>query len=271
MMDKRWLAGFAAGGTILVLGGIMAAVPMRSRRAPAPLPPPVLHLPAETETPPERPLEPPEDVEAVTVAPPALLPSPALAGPPPAVKSATVGVSAMGAVQSPGFYTMPEESRVHDLIDKAGGITPDADLTDINLAARLIDGATLTIPARPMQGTQGQTLVIKGGPKAADINPPAYTRSGWITGQAQAAPRTAPADITPKTESSTAHGNSGLINLNTASEQELQTLPGIGPAFAQRIITYREQHPFQSVEELRQVSGIGEKRLEAVRALVTAP
>ena len=61
----------------------------------------------------------------------------------------------------------------------------------------------------------------------------------------------------------------GLIDLNRASQSELETLPGIGPVTAASIISYREQMPFQSVEELEQVSGIGPKRLEAVRDMVT--
>lgn len=270
MKDKRWLAGIGAGAAIVILGGVAFSISAFMRRPPlfdaSPgLPPPIL----ESRLPETRP-ENAQDVEAVSVMAPATEEAPLLSDAGAATPPPIVAVSIMGAVHAPGFYKMPEDSRVYDLIEKAHGITPDADLDDINLAARLIDGTTLTIPARPIQGAQGEKLVVKGAPTAAEVNPPYYTCSGWISGftSAQSSQPEIGAPVSGDTSGKPA---GGLINLNTASQQELETLPGIGPALAARIIAFRAQRSFQSVDDLEQVPGIGEKRLETVRSLVTAP
>ncbi|HEX72904.1 MAG TPA: ComEA family DNA-binding protein [Candidatus Hydrogenedentes bacterium] len=270
MQDKRWLAGIGACAAIVILGGVAFSVSAFMRRPPllvtSPGPPPLIFESRPQETQPEN----APDVEPVSVMTQDAEEAPLLLDAGGAMPPPTLAVSIMGAIQAPGFYKMPEDSRVHDLIEKAQGITPDADLDDINLAARLIDGTTLTIPARPIQGAQGEKLVIKGAPGASVVNPPFYTRSGWISGLA-AGQSTPPAIVAPASGENSAKAGSGLINLNTASQQELETLPGIGLALAGRIIAFRAQRSFQSVDELREVPGIGEKRLEAVRALVTAP
>ncbi len=270
MQDKRWLAGIGACAAIVILGGVAFGVSAFLRPPPLPLPPPgspaVLLETVPQKTGPEN----APDAEPVSIMPPDPEEAPLLLDAGDATPPSALAVSIMGAVQAPGFYKMPEDSRVHDLIEKAQGITPDADLHDINLAARLIDGTTLTIPARPVQGTQDEKLVIKGAPTASALNPPFYTRSGWLSGIAafhSTASETAP----PASGENSGRPASGLINLNTASQKELETLPGIGPALAGRIIAFRAQRSFHSVDELQEVPGIGEKRLEAVRHLVTAP
>ncbi|HUW60946.1 MAG TPA: ComEA family DNA-binding protein [Candidatus Bathyarchaeia archaeon] len=174
-----------------------------------------------------------------------------------------VGVSAAGEVARPDVYMLPEGARVRDLLEKAGGATERADLSDINLAARLIDGSTLTIPARRQPGKR--TL------PAFYVNPPHYTISGW-----QPAPQEAPAETPPLAGSQVpaagapgAQGKGALLDLNSASQDELETLPGIGPKLAAEIIAYRSWAPFASVDDLTNVSGIGPKKLEGVRNLVT--
>lgn len=90
----------------------------------------------------------------------------------------TVAASIMGAVRRPGMYEFDADSRVQDLVDTAGGVTEDADVSDINGAARLIDGSTLTIPVRGVAMVADGTLVARGGQSAAELNPAQYTISG---------------------------------------------------------------------------------------------
>lgn len=170
-----------------------------------------------------------------------------------------LGVAVMGAVARPGYYELSPDSRVGDLIRAARGAVEESDTTALNLAARLIDGTTLTIPFRTGQDADG--LWQPG----AEVNPSPYLlRAQWHR------PAVSMTDGTPTSSvASTVTFGGGGIDLNTASQAELESLPGIGPALAQRIIAYRQARPFASVNDLDNVSGIGPKRLEAVRDLVT--
>jgi len=177
-------------------------------------------------------------------------------------EAAKVTVAVRGAVKYPGLYELAEGRRVDDLIDRAGGVSESADMRDINIAAPLIDGSTLTVPSFPDPET-GQ-YDSQAYPAHATLNPSQYTVSGWQPGAARTAAASSPGGA-----SGGGGGAAGRIDLNRATQAELETLPGIGPVTANSIIAYREQMPFQAVEELEQVSGIGPKRLEAVRDLVT--
>jgi competence protein ComEA len=147
----------------------------------------------------------------------------------PSPSPALIVVDVAGWVRRPGVYEFHEGDRVIDAIRRAGGGKPHADLTSINLAALLADG---------------QQIVV------------------WRVGAAHGGG--APS------RSGSNQGAQAIINLNTASLDELETLPGIGPALGQRIIDYREQHgPFRSVDDLLNVSGIGETRLADLRPKVT--
>lgn len=173
-----------------------------------------------------------------------------------------IAVAIMGAVENEGLYRVSPDMRVGELIDKAGGTTEDADLGDINIGAKLIDGTTLTVPAFPTRQTDGNVLTNRTTVPYAP-NPPQYTRSYAATTPVSAESRPA----APAAASKSA--GSALVNINTATQAELETLPGIGPAFAQRIIDFREHAPFASVEQLDDVPGIGPKRLAELRPLVT--
>ena len=150
--------------------------------------------------------------------------------------SSSIVVSVEGAVTRPGVYTLPSGSRVNDALIAAGGVSADADLTALNLAARLRDGQRLIVPAVP--------AALADGPSASGGSPvPSH------------APPEAP---------------SGRININTATIEELDTLPGIGPAKAQAIVEYRTAHgPFRTVDELVLVDGISPAMLERLRPLIT--
>ncbi len=173
-----------------------------------------------------------------------------------------VKVSIVGAVGSPGVYELPGDSRVEDLISKARGATKDADLSDINLAAKLMDGSTLIVPEK-LSAQDGRTRGrASAGQWHSQLNPPQYTLTGWHSQPQQDTPVAA-------ANGSGGTGSGRLINVNTASQEQLETLPGIGPVFAQGIIRYRKTKPFRTVDDLDNVNGIGEKRLDAIRPFIS--
>jgi competence protein ComEA len=145
---------------------------------------------------------------------------------------AELAVHVAGAVNSPGLYHVPEGSRVADALDKAGGPRTDALLDNLNLAAKIKDGEKVLVP-----------------------------RQGETTPVAQAVSGDSP-DVTTSS-------NTG-ININIAGLDELDKLPGVGPALARRIIEYRQKNgQFSSVDELDNVEGIGPSKLESLKDLVT--
>ncbi len=221
---------------------------------------------------------------AAVPAAPAATPAPSAATPPSVpAPPAEIAVAVRGGVQRQGLFRLPPDSRVADLIMKAGGATAEADLSEINLAARLLDGSTLTVPVGARLTEQdGHHLSGRGAQHHAAANPAAYL-AGTATPEATGptpglkmeppGPQTVPpepAAAVPMVKSKgKAAAGGGPINLNTATQGELESLPGIGPALAGRIIEQRRAKAFASVDELDNVPGIGPKRLEAVRNLVT--
>ena len=146
-------------------------------------------------------------------------------------------VSVTGLVGQPGVVTLDSGSRVADAIAAAGGATAEADLTGMNLAARLADG---------------DSVVVGAAPAAGDV---ASGVSGGVAGSVTAAD-SAPAG--------------GPIDLNSADEAALDTLPGVGPVMAQNILAWRETNGrFTSVEQLQEISGIGPSRYAQISPLVT--
>ena len=150
--------------------------------------------------------------------------------------SASVGnaayVHAAGAVARPGVYRVRAGGRVADLLDAAGGPAPDADLDQVNLAAKVADGERVYVPRR-----------------GESPPPPAASGAGGTSGTPGPA--------------------AGPVNLNTATLEQLDALPGVGPATAQAILDYRKaQGRFRRVDELLEVRGIGEAKLAALRPRV---
>jgi competence protein ComEA len=163
-------------------------------------------------------------------------------------KTAPLMVESQGAVSAPGVYSFPSGARVFDAMAKAGGTLKGAEIRDINIAAVLVDGSVLSIPFRQV-GRNRQAV-------AADLNPPIYTRSGW-TEKAGPATLSTGGVATPATPSK--------INLNTATQAELEALPGVGEKTAEKIMRFRETQPFTQVDDLRYIQGIGDKRMETLR------
>jgi competence protein ComEA len=142
---------------------------------------------------------------------------------------ARVTVDVAGAVKHPGVYRLTSSQRIEDALKRAGGPTRRADLSQINRAAKLEDGRQVLVPVKPSRSTS------------------------------TAAPTSATSPTAP----------SQPLNLNTATLEQLDTLDGVGPATAQKILDYRAEHGgFGSVDELDQIPGIGEKRLAAFRESV---
>ncbi len=158
------------------------------------------------------------------------VPAPAASRPSTEPSGAPVVVYVAGAVRSPGVYEFPEGSRVIDALERAGGPAPGADFDALNLAQPLTDGSKLYVPR------EGEA-------------PPAAAAGG----------------------SGGSSAGGGKVNLNTASVSELDAgLPGVGPVLAQRIVDYRtEKGPFRDVRDLLKVDGIGQKRFESLKDLVT--
>ncbi len=166
---------------------------------------------------------------------------------------AEVVVSVVGLVEHAGLHRLPGGSRVADAIEMAGGIRDGADLTGLNLAQRLSDG--------------DQVVVGATGPHSD----PARLGSGMISasGRTPAAGPSAPG-VTGSTPAGAGAGKSGGVDLNTATEAELDALPGVGPVTAKAILAWRAANGrFTDIAQLGEVDGIGPARLARLRELVT--
>lgn len=162
----------------------------------------------------------------------------------------TIRVQVSGAVLEPGIYDLPADSRAETAIAAAGGLTEAADTERVNMVRKLRDGMLLQVPA----------LKAGGGKKAAK-------RVAGASGNAANAYGKNAADKHGASKVS-AQGSAGRVRINSASVRELQSLPGVGPALAQRIIAERSRGRFASAEDLLRVSGIGKAKLEKMRAYV---
>ena len=150
--------------------------------------------------------------------------------PPPPPTPAPLVVDVAGAVNHPGVYALPRGSRVQDAVQAAGGFSPQADPDAVNLAAFIADGMRIYIPKR---GVPTPVPVSSSG--AAPISSP-----------------------------------TALLDINTATAEELETVPHIGPTLAERIIEYRQEHgPFHQVDDLLAVKGIGKALLEKIKPYLT--
>lgn len=139
----------------------------------------------------------------------------------------TIIVDVKGEVVQPGIYEIDTDSRIHDVIELAGGFSDEADQTHVNLAQKVQDEMMIIVPKI------GESVSVTGTNTSADT---------------------------------------GQVRINYATQEEIETLSGIGPSKAQAIIQFRDEHGFfNSVEDLLQISGIGEKTLENIKEDIQVP
>ncbi len=148
-------------------------------------------------------------------------------------------VHVAGAVRRPGVYRLGAGARLADAVRRAGGGTRGADLDAVNLAAKVHDGVQVIVPRKAPAAPTGVSAPPGAGSGAATTGVP--------PGAAAAA----------------------IVDLNVATAEQLETLDGVGPATAAKILQFRSEHgPFRSVDDLEQVPGIGPKKLSAMRPRV---
>lgn len=144
-----------------------------------------------------------------------------------------------GAVKKEGVVTLNENSRITDAVDAAGGLTDDADMSKINLAYILEDGVKIKIPSKNDVQENTESVNIVENVQQNVVN------------------------------SENNNNTSKLVNINKANQTELETLPGIGPSTALKIVSYREENgKFSSVDDLKNISGIGENKFENIKPLI---
>ena len=149
-----------------------------------------------------------------------------------------------GAVMSPGIYEIPEGSRIGQAIKMAGGFTPQADEEVLNLAEVAGDGVHIRVPLKGADDGPGRLAMPQAG---SPVRRPASGKTGGGGRKQESA-----------------------VNINEATAEELQELPGIGKVLSSAIVAYRETSGFfTEIEDLTKVNGIGRKRFEAIRDLVT--
>lgn len=153
-------------------------------------------------------------------------------------------VHVSGAVNKEGIVKLPQNSRIADAIEKSNGLKEDADIQDINLAYILEDGMKIYIPNKKDKSEKEKV-------NKEDNN---YYENNNVT----------------QYNNSNNKKQNQKININTATQTELETLPGIGPSTALKIINYRnKQKKFSNIEEIKEVSGIGDSKFDDIKNLIT--
>ena len=147
-----------------------------------------------------------------------------------------------GSVKNPGIVKLKEESRIEDAIEAAGGLTENADITKVNLAYVVEDGTKIKIPSASEEDIGDEDIIDS---KSGD-------------------------NIIIEENTISSNNSTQTININKATEKEFETLPGIGPSLASKIIEYRNQNgKFGSIEDIKNVNGIGDSKYEKIKDLIT--
>ena len=147
-----------------------------------------------------------------------------------------------GSVKNPGIVKLKEGSRIEDAIEAAGGLTENADITKVNLAYVVEDGTKIKIPSTSEEDIGDEDIIDS---KSGD-------------------------NIIIEENTVSSNNSTQTININKATEKEFETLPGIGPSLASKIIEYRNQNgKFGSIEDIKNVNGIGDNKYEKIKDLIT--
>ena len=147
-----------------------------------------------------------------------------------------------GSVKNPGIVKLKEGSRIEDAIEAAGGLTEIADITKVNLAYVVEDGTKIKIPSASEEDIGDEDIIDS---KSGD-------------------------NIIIEENAVPSNNSTQTININKATEKEFETLPGIGPSLASKIIEYRNQNgKFESIEDIKNVNGIGDNKYEKIKDLIT--
>ncbi len=169
-------------------------------------------------------------------------------------EESVIRVDIKGAVVSPGVYEMRQGSRVNDVIYQAGGVLENADLSRINLSKHVVDEMVIIVYTKEeiaaLQTNQTKIEYVYIEP---DCTCPDNVNDACIMQK----PTDANSSVSDK------------ISLNVATQEELETLPGIGESKAKIIIEYREKKPFETIDELKEIKGIGEKIFEKIKDNIT--
>jgi len=169
---------------------------------------------------------------------------------------APVRVYVLGAVATPGVYALARGSIVEDALQAAGGALPNADLQGLNLAQGLQDGDRVNVPEIP--------------PTATPLPPTVTVGPGTPSPTPQPTATAGPTETPAPSRSLSLPAGGAKININTATRAELETLPRIGPAIAQRIIDYRTANgDFKRIQDIQNVRGIGPATFEQIKDLIT--
>jgi len=185
---------------------------------------------------------------ALSIDAPAVAPGAARRAPPSA-RAARIVVYVAGDVRRRGLYELPASSRAADALRAAGGALPDADLVAINLAQPLNDGDEVAVSAIGADGSSAAGTAKRGSPHRGHHKKKRHRKHAR------------PASDAPEASL----GPSSVVEVNSADESELETLPGIGPSLAERIVAFRERTgPFGSPDDLLDVAGMTPSKLDAI-------
>lgn len=176
-----------------------------------------------------------------------------------------VRVHVAGAVRRPGVYTLTGDARVVDAVRAAGGATSVADLDRINLAQAVLDAEQVFVPRRGSVRT-ATTVASRHRPRRPSTT---STPSSSLSSTPSSSMAEVPVSPGPAIAGPAGQGTDARVNLNTATVEQLDALPGIGPATARAIVSYRTRKgPFAKVDDLLNIDGIGPKKLAAIKARV---
>lgn len=159
-------------------------------------------------------------------------------------KKDKIVVYIVGAIENEGLYELEENSRIADVIELAGGLTKEADISDINLAVLLEDGVKIVVPRIGENNKNENNVNLQSAEEVNDFKSSSYINKDSKSTQ-------------------------NKININIATQNELETLPGIGSSTAIKIINYRKENgKFKNIDEIKKVKGIGESKYNKIKDLI---